>query len=80
MPRMSSCVSSCVGSRYGSASCGAWWSPGDTLLYADREPNCPREWEEWFAAVRKALTRHNLAVSADQCQGEVALALLGVFI
>jgi RNA-directed DNA polymerase len=38
---------------------------GDTLLYADREPNCPREWEEWFTAVRKAITRHNLAVSAD---------------
>jgi RNA-directed DNA polymerase len=38
---------------------------GDTLLYADREPNSPREWEEWFAAARKALTRHNLAVSAD---------------
>jgi RNA-directed DNA polymerase len=28
---------------------------GDTLLYTDREPNCPREWEEWFIAVRKAL-------------------------
>jgi RNA-directed DNA polymerase len=38
---------------------------GDTLLYADREPNCPREWEEWFTAVRKAITRDNLAVSAD---------------
>jgi RNA-directed DNA polymerase len=38
---------------------------GNTLLYADREPNCPREWEEWFAAVRGAITRHNLAVSAD---------------
>ena len=38
---------------------------GDTLLYADREPNCPREWEEWFTAVRKSITRHNLAVSAD---------------
>jgi RNA-directed DNA polymerase len=38
---------------------------GDTLLYADREPNCPREWEEWFTAVRKATTRHNLAISVD---------------
>jgi RNA-directed DNA polymerase len=38
---------------------------GDTLTYADREPNCPREWEEWFSTVRKAITRHNLAVSAD---------------
>jgi RNA-directed DNA polymerase len=39
---------------------------GDTLLYVDREPNCPREWEEWFIAVRKAITRHDLAASADR--------------
>jgi RNA-directed DNA polymerase len=38
---------------------------GDTLLHSDREPNCPREWEEWFTAVRAAITRHNLAVSVD---------------
>jgi RNA-directed DNA polymerase len=38
---------------------------GDTLLHAGREPNCPREWEEWFSAVRKAITRHNLAASVD---------------
>jgi RNA-directed DNA polymerase len=37
----------------------------DALLPADREPNCPREWEEWFSAVRKATTRHHLAVYAD---------------
>jgi RNA-directed DNA polymerase len=35
---------------------------GDTLLYADREPNCPREWEQWLTGIRKAITRHNLAV------------------
>jgi RNA-directed DNA polymerase len=38
---------------------------GDALLHTDREPNCPREWEEWFSAVRKATTRHHLAVYAD---------------
>jgi RNA-directed DNA polymerase len=38
---------------------------GDTLLHADREPNCPREWEEWFTVVRKAITRHELAVTTD---------------
>jgi RNA-directed DNA polymerase len=38
---------------------------GDMLLHPGREPNCPREWEEWFSAVRKALTRHNLAASVD---------------
>ena len=37
---------------------------GDTLLYADREPNCPREWEQWLTGIRKAITRHNLAVFA----------------
>jgi RNA-directed DNA polymerase len=34
----------------------------DYLLHADREPNSPREWELWLTAVRKAITRHNLAV------------------
>ena len=34
-------------------------------LYADREPDCPREGEEWFIAVRKAITRHDLAAHTD---------------
>jgi RNA-directed DNA polymerase len=38
---------------------------GDTLLHADREPNCPREWEQWLTGIRKAITRHNLAANAD---------------
>jgi len=33
----------------------------DYLLYADREPASPREWEQWLTATRKAITRHNLA-------------------
>ena len=32
----------------------------DYLLYADREPASPREWEQWLTATRKAITRHNL--------------------
>jgi RNA-directed DNA polymerase len=32
----------------------------DYLLYADREPASPREWEQWLTAVRKAITRYNL--------------------
>jgi hypothetical protein len=38
---------------------------GDTLLYADREPNCPREWEQWLTGIRKAIARHNLAATPD---------------
>ena len=42
---------------------------GDTLLNTDREPNCPREWEEWFIAVRKAVTgkggRRTVCVDAN---------------
>jgi RNA-directed DNA polymerase len=38
---------------------------GDTLLYADREPNCPREWEQWLTGIRKAISRHNLAATPD---------------
>jgi RNA-directed DNA polymerase len=40
-------------------------SCGDTLLPADREPHSPQEWEGWFTAVRTAITRQYLAVSAD---------------
>jgi RNA-directed DNA polymerase len=34
---------------------------GDNLLHADREPDSPREWEQWLTDTRKAITRHNLA-------------------
>jgi len=33
---------------------------GDYLLHADREPNTPREWEQWLTATRKAISKHNL--------------------
>ena len=37
----------------------------DYLLYADREPASPREWEQWLTATRKAITRHNLAAGGS---------------
>jgi RNA-directed DNA polymerase len=33
---------------------------GDYLLHADREPASPREWEQWLAATRKAVSKRNL--------------------
>jgi RNA-directed DNA polymerase len=30
---------------------------GELLLFSDREPDSPGQWEAWFAAVRKAMTR-----------------------
>ncbi|MCA1672730.1 MAG: group II intron reverse transcriptase/maturase, partial [Actinobacteria bacterium] len=33
---------------------------GDHLLHADREPNSPREWEQWLTTTRKAITKQNL--------------------
>jgi RNA-directed DNA polymerase len=32
----------------------------DYLLHADREPDTPREWEQWLTATRKAITKYNL--------------------
>jgi RNA-directed DNA polymerase len=32
----------------------------DYLLHVDREPNSPREWEQWLTGVRKAITAQNL--------------------
>jgi RNA-directed DNA polymerase len=32
----------------------------DLLLHADREPNNPREWEQWLTGARKAITARNL--------------------
>jgi RNA-directed DNA polymerase len=33
---------------------------GDFLLHVDREPSTPREWEQWLATTRKAISKHNL--------------------
>ncbi len=36
---------------------------GDFLLYADREPNSPQEWEQWLTGTRKAMARQSLVAS-----------------
>ena len=35
---------------------------GNLLLHADREPQSPGEWEQWAAAIGKAIVRHAIAV------------------
>ena len=46
---------------------------GGLLLHADREPQSPREWEQWLATTRKAMTKQRIALdgglgtAADQC-------------
>lgn len=47
---------------------------GENLLAPDREPNSPREWEIWFTATRKALTRHTLI--AHRADGTDATCLV----
>ena len=34
---------------------------GELLLFADRAPDSPGQWETWFAAVGKAMTRQAIA-------------------
>ncbi|MGH3711084.1 MAG: group II intron reverse transcriptase/maturase [Pseudonocardiaceae bacterium] len=34
----------------------------DLLLHADREPQSPREWEQWLTATRKAIRKHAVTV------------------
>ncbi len=34
---------------------------GDLLLHADRQPQSPHEWEQWYRTTRKAITRHYIA-------------------
>jgi RNA-directed DNA polymerase len=46
----------------------------DYLLYADREPDSPREWEQWLTGTRKAITKRNLiAHGKDGPPGETRL-------
>jgi RNA-directed DNA polymerase len=35
------------------------------LLRADREPQSPQEWEQWFTTIRTALRKHALTVAAE---------------
>ncbi|WP_431958467.1 group II intron reverse transcriptase/maturase [Nocardia lijiangensis] len=38
---------------------------GDFLLFADREPQSPSQWEQWFITVRAALKRQLIVAGSD---------------
>jgi len=54
---------------------------GGLLLYADREPESPFEWEEWFTATRKALRKHLLTAErpAGTSDGTLSMQLTHSF-
>jgi RNA-directed DNA polymerase len=49
---------------------------GQLLLDADRPPQTPREWEQWLAATRKAITKNAIATAAGSTPDEGRLRLL----
>jgi RNA-directed DNA polymerase len=49
---------------------------GQLLLDADRPPQSPREWEQWLAAIRKAITKNAIASPAGSTPDEGRLRLL----
>jgi RNA-directed DNA polymerase len=49
---------------------------GQLLLDADRPPQSPREWEQWLAATRMAITRNAIAIPAGSAPDEGRLRLL----
>ena len=49
---------------------------GQLLLDADRPPQSPREWEQWLAAIRKAITKNAIATPAGITPDEGRLRLL----
>jgi RNA-directed DNA polymerase len=49
---------------------------GQLLLDADRPPQSPREWEQWLAAIRKAIIRNAIAEQAGSTPDEGRLRLL----
>ena len=49
---------------------------GQLLLDADRPPQSPREWEQWLAATRKAITKNAIATAAGSEPDEGRLRLL----
>ena len=48
---------------------------GQLLLDADRPPQSPREWEQWLAATRKAITKNAIATAAGSDPDEGRLRL-----
>ena len=49
---------------------------GQLLLDADRPPQSPHEWEQWLAAIRKAITKNAIATPAGSTPDEGRLRLL----
>ena len=49
---------------------------GQLLLDAGRPPQTPREWEQWLAATRKAITKNAIATAAGSTPDEGRLRLL----
>jgi len=49
---------------------------GQLLLDADRPPQTPREWEQWLAATRKAITKNAIATPAGSAPDEGRLRLM----
>jgi RNA-directed DNA polymerase len=49
---------------------------GQLLLDADRPPQTPREWEQWLAATRKAITHNAIATHTGSNPDEGRLRLL----
>jgi len=49
---------------------------GDSLLHVDHQPQTPREWERWAVVVRKAVTRHSLAVDRGHGTSDTAVRLV----
>jgi RNA-directed DNA polymerase len=46
---------------------------GELLLHADREPQSPREWEQWHRTTRKAMTRQNIIAYGNGLPDETRL-------
>jgi RNA-directed DNA polymerase len=49
---------------------------GQLLLDADRPPQSPREWEQWLAVTRKAMTHNAITAQPDAAPDEAKLRLL----
>ncbi len=49
---------------------------GELLLDAGHPPQTPREWEQWLAATRKAITKNAIATTAGSTPDEGRLRLL----
>lgn len=49
---------------------------GQLLLHADRPPQTPTEWEQWFGGLRKAMERNAISLRQDGSTHEPQLRLL----